>query len=59
VCVTHHEGSGFNVYRNKGRPSTETVERMSVPGALEAHVQELRREMNYKDGTEVVLLQMK
>ena len=56
VCVTHHEDSGFNVYRSKGRPSNETVEKLSIPGALEEHVKELRREMNYKDGTEIVLI---
>ena len=43
-------------YRSKGRPSNKTVEKFSIPGALEEHVKELRREMNYKDGTEIVLI---
>ncbi len=49
-CVTHHN----NVYRSKGRPSNETKERLSLPGALEEHVRELHREMNYEHGTEIV-----
>ncbi len=56
VCITHIEESGFNVYRSKGRPSQESVELMSVPDRMEEHIKSLRSEMNYKDGTEIVLI---
>ena len=56
VCITHVEGSGFNVYRSKGRPSQETVEIMNVPERMEEEMKSLRRAMNYEDGTEIVLI---
>ncbi len=54
ICVTHHEVSGF--YRNKGRPSNETKKRLSVPAAMKAGIDKLRKEMNYEQGTDIVLI---
>ena len=54
--MTHHEDSGFNVYRGKGRPSNETKERLSVPAAMKSDIDKLRKEMNYEHGTEIVLI---
>jgi len=56
VCVTHVENSGFNVYRSKGRPSQEEVTRMAVPHKMEEEMKALRKELNYDDGTEIVLI---
>ena len=55
ICITHVEGSGFNVYRSKGRPSQETIEMMSLLERMEEHIKLLHSKMNYKDGTEIVL----
>lgn len=56
VCVTHHERSGFNVYRGKGRPTLESVERLSVPEKVHEDIINLRKAMSYEDGTEIVLI---
>ncbi len=47
VCVTHHEESGFNVYRGKGHPSNETKKRLSDPTAMKADIDKLRKELKY------------
>ncbi len=56
VCITHVEGSGFNVYGSKGCPSQETVDLMSVPERMEEHIKSLHSEMKYKYDTEIVLI---
>ncbi len=56
ICITHVEGSGFNVYQSKGRQSQETVQLMSLPERMEEHIKSLCSKMNYKDGTEIVLI---
>ncbi len=56
ICITHVEGIGFNVYLSKGHPSHETIELMSVLERMEEHIKSLCSKMNYKDGTEIVLI---
>jgi hypothetical protein len=56
VCISHIEGSCFNVYQSKGRPNRESMELMSIPERMEEHIKSLRTEMNYKDDTEIVLI---
>ncbi len=40
-CITHVEGSGFNVYQSKGQPSQETIDLMSVPKHMEENINSL------------------
>ncbi len=56
ICISHIEGSCFNVYRSKGHPNRESMELMSIPERMEEHIKSLRTEMNYKDDTEIVLI---
>ncbi len=56
LCITHVEGSGFNVYQSKGHPSQETIELMSLLECMEEHIKSLCSKMNYKDGTEIKLI---
>ncbi len=56
VCISHTEGSCFNVYRSKGRPSQESMELMTIPERMEEHIKSLRSEMIYKHDTEIVLI---
>ncbi len=55
VCISHIEGSCFNVYRSKGRPNQESMELMGIPERMEEHIKSLHSKLNYKDGTENVL----
>ncbi len=56
VCISHIEGSCFDVYRSKGRPRQESIELMSVPERMEEHIKSLRSKMDYKDDTEIKLI---
>ncbi len=56
ACISHIEGSCCNVYQSKGHPSQESMELMSIPECMEEHIKSLKSEMNYKDGTEIVLI---
>ena len=56
MYLTYCEGSCFNVYRSKGSPSQESMELMSIPERMEEHIKLLCSKMNYKDGTEIVLI---
>ncbi len=56
ICITHVEGSGFNVYQSKEHPSQESIELMSVPEQMEEHIKSLHSKMNYEDDTEFVLI---
>ena len=44
------------LYRNsRGRPTKEQSEKMKCPEYMKAELQRLREEMNYEEGTEIVL----
>ena len=55
VALTMHPSGDLLMYRNKGRPTLEEVEKMECPKYLKSQLKKLKKEMNYKDGTDILL----
>ena len=43
------------VYRTRGRPDAQEVEHMKTPNHLRNELERLKKQMNYKEGTEILL----
>jgi hypothetical protein len=43
------------VYTNRGRPTKEEQTKIRCPGSLRKELEKMKKEMNYKDGTEILL----
>ena len=43
------------VYKNKGRPTSEEKRAIEINGDLNRELRKLKKQMSYKDGTEILL----
>ena len=55
VLLTMSPDDDLLVYRNRGRPTTEDVERVNCPIARKEDLENIRTKLSFKKGTEIVL----
>jgi len=56
VVLTDKPGDGLLLKRNKGRPTNEEQKKMDCPKETRVKINEMRKRLGYKKGTEIVLM---